>query len=91
VSVTEDFQLKQYVDTKLAKIASSKGQSRTASLAETATHIAIGFVAALLLTRWLIPGLGYSDNVRITAIFTAVSLVRGFVIRRIFNWLTINE
>jgi hypothetical protein len=67
------------------------GQSRTASLLETATHITIGFVIALWLTKELFPQLSYTDNARITTIFTAVSLVRGFVIRRIFNWLTVNE
>jgi hypothetical protein len=67
------------------------GQSRTASLAETATHIAIGFGIALWLTGYLFPGISHWDNARVTTIFTAVSLVRGFVVRRIFNYLTINE
>jgi hypothetical protein len=72
-----------------AGIGQPKGQSRTASLLETATHITIGFVIALWLTKELFPQLSYTDNARITAIFTAVSLVRGFVIRRIFNYFTV--
>jgi hypothetical protein len=65
------------------------GQSRTASLLETATHITIGFGIALWLTKELFPGLAFYDNARVTTIFTAVSLVRGFVVRRIFNHFTV--
>ncbi len=78
-------------DAGMARAHAESGQSRTASLLETATHITIGFVIALWLTGVLFPGISYADNARVTTIFTAVSLVRGFVIRRIFNFFTTHD
>lgn len=56
---------------------------------EAITSTAVGF--GLSFVTWAIVGplLGYhvthTDNLAITAIFTAVSLIRGYAIRRLFN------
>ena len=68
------------------------GQSRTASLTETLANILIGFVVSLLITAAVMPAYGHhvtaAENVQITLIFTAASLVRGYVLRRLFNWFS---
>lgn len=64
-------------------------QSRLSSLAETCMSIAIGFVVSLVLTALVLPAYGhavtFAENVQITAIFTAASIVRGYLVRRAFN------
>lgn len=66
-------------------------QSRKWSAVETAAGTAIGFVVAYITTALLFPPLGLpvssSKNLVITAIFTVVSLVRGYYVRRLFNWI----
>lgn len=66
-------------------------QSRRHSALETALSTAIGFVVAFLANLVILPAFGYtpsfSDNFLITCFFTAVSLVRGYCVRRFFNWL----
>lgn len=51
--------------------------------------IAIGFVVSLVLTALVLPAYGhavtFAENVQITAIFTAASIVRGYLVRRAFN------
>lgn len=66
-------------------------QSRLQSLVESAVGTAIGFIIAVLtqivvfhlwnlkVTIW--------DNLAITAIFTVVSAIRSYWVRRFFNWL----
>lgn len=63
-------------------------QSRLMSGVETAVSTGIGFAVALL-TQILVfplfdlhPSLG--ENIAITWIFTGVSLLRGYVVRRLF-------
>lgn len=64
-------------------------QSRLSSLEETCMSIAIGFVVSLVLTALVLPAYGhavtFAENVQITAIFTAASIVRGYLVRRAFN------
>lgn len=71
------------------------GQSRRASLIEASLNTASGFCTSLL-TQWVVfpmfdfhPAL--SENLTITAIFTVVSVVRGYVWRRIFNSLSLSD
>lgn len=65
-------------------------QSRLQSAIETATSTAIGFVIAFAATALVLPAFGYrvshSDNFWITCIFTAISLARGWCVRRLFDW-----
>lgn len=70
-------------------------QSRLMSLLETALSTAIGFAVALLTQIAVFPLFGFhphlSDNLLITMIFTVVSIVRQFVMRRIFEALHIRR
>ncbi|MDQ3287662.1 MAG: hypothetical protein M3Q42_05255 [Pseudomonadota bacterium] len=66
-------------------------QSKRMSAVETAASTAIGFAVAFVVTAIVLPVFGYhitaGDNLWITAIFTVVSVVRGYYVRRLFNWL----
>lgn len=64
-------------------------QSKLGSIVEALTHTAIGFVISILLSIVIYPMFGHTftlmENIGITAIFTAASIIRGYVIRRFFN------
>jgi len=64
-------------------------QTRTDSLIEAAVNIAIGYVIAIASQVVIFPVCGVEaslrQNLAIGAGFTAVSLVRQYVIRRWFN------
>lgn len=65
-------------------------QSRRHSLLESLTNTAVGFLISLM--TWIIVAYAYgikmtwAKNLSITGIFTVVSIVRGYCLRRIFNW-----
>ena len=65
-------------------------QSRLASLFETCASIAIGFLVSVVITAVVMPAYGHhvtlGQNLQITAIFTVASIVRGYYVRRAFNW-----
>jgi hypothetical protein len=64
-------------------------QSRQASLTEALTNIVVGFALALAAQVALFPSfgirVGFWDNLRIAVSFTFISLVRSYVLRRLFN------
>lgn len=64
-------------------------QTRLQSLIETVLSTAIGFVVALAAQRLIFPVFGFRpplhENLAIAAFFTAVSLVRGYAVRRFCN------
>ena len=66
-------------------------QSRFASFAETLLNVAIGYGVALSAQILVFPLFGIhiplQDNVLIGVIFTAVSIIRSYWVRRLFNWL----
>lgn len=66
-------------------------QTRLGSLVEVTTNIAIGYFVALATQLTVFPMFGMTlslgDNVAIGAIFTVVSIVRSYVVRRVFNQL----
>ncbi len=66
-------------------------QSRAFSLIETLVSVAIGFCVAYLTQLLVFPiygiSLSHADNAAITAVFTAVSILRGYFVRRMFNLL----
>ncbi len=66
-------------------------QSRTISAVESCANVAVGYVVALLSQLAIFPmfdiHLPLSSNLAIGAWFTAISLVRSYVIRRWFNGL----
>ena len=61
-------------------------QSRKMSLIETVANIGIGFLISLLTARVVFPQYQCSAVFQITLIFTMVSIVRSYAIRRFFNW-----
>src|SRR5215469_12708171 len=64
-------------------------QSRTMSLVESATNIVVGFAIATVANLTVLPLFGLhptlSDSVEISLIYTALSLVRSYTLRRFFN------
>lgn len=64
-------------------------QTRAMSLVESCANIAIGYAIAVAANAIVLPLFGFhtstSDNFLIGAIFTAISLVRSYTLRRIFN------
>lgn len=71
--------------------ASAGRQSRLMSLAEVTTNVAIGYMLALATQFAIFPMFGLAvsvaDNLMIGGIFTAVSIGRGYALRRLFNTL----
>ena len=70
-------------------------QSRWMSLVESVTNIVVGYCLAVLTQVLVFPLFGLSvslsENLGIGAVFTVVSLVRSFVLRRIFNGLSVSS
>ena len=66
-------------------------QSKRNSAFEAATNVAIGYLVSVLANVLILPMFGYSvtigDSFAIGLAFTIVSLVRSYVLRRIFNRL----
>ena len=67
----------------------TSGQSRAMSFVEAITNVGVGFLVAVLTQITLFPMLelqvSVRDNLLIGAIFTAVSIVRTFTLRRPFE------
>lgn len=67
------------------------GQSRSASAFETLTSTVTGFLLSVAVQRALFPAMGhdlaFTENMIVASVFTAVSLLRGYAIRRTFNAL----
>ncbi|GIX11774.1 MAG: hypothetical protein KatS3mg116_3484 [Elioraea sp.] len=70
-------------------------QSRTMSLIEAVANVAVGFGVAVLAQVVLFPLFGLdvtlTDNLLIGAIFTAVSIVRSYALRRLFEAIRIRR
>ena len=70
-------------------------QSRWMSLLEAATNIAVGYGVAVLTQVLVFPLFGLraslGENLAIGAVFTVISLVRSFVLRRVFNALVVRS
>lgn len=66
-------------------------QSRMQSAVETVASTAIGFVIAYVASYTVLPLFGHhvthGENFWITVIFTVISLIRGWCVRRLFNRL----
>lgn len=67
------------------------GQSRSASLFETLTSTVTGFLLSLWVQRLLFPALGhdfaFTENMLVASAFTLFSVLRGYMVRRVFNAL----
>lgn len=68
-------------------------QSRLGSLAESVVNVLVGYGVAVGAQIAIFPLFGVhlpaSDNLLIGVLFTAVSLVRSYLLRRLFNRLKI--
>lgn len=66
-------------------------QSRLESLIEAAINVALGYMVALGAQLVVFPlfsiNIPLSSNIAIGMIFTLVSLVRSYALRRLFNYL----
>jgi hypothetical protein len=69
------------------------GQSRLASILEALANIVVGVGVAFIANLMILPAFGLPVSLGqaagISAAFTAVSLVRSYVLRRIFNGITV--
>ena len=65
-------------------------QTRLESLIEAAFNVVVGYTvslgAQLLIFPWFNIHIPMSSNIAIGIIFTLVSLVRSYALRRFFNW-----
>ena len=64
-------------------------QSRKFSLIESITNVLVGYGVALLTQITIFPlmsiDVSFQQNIKIGAIFTVVSILRSYILRRIFN------
>lgn len=65
-------------------------QSHTHSVLESITNILVGLGINIIAQAIIFPLFGihiaFHDNLRIAGLFTIISLVRSFGLRRAFNW-----
>lgn len=68
-----------------------KAQSRTWSIIETLINVGTGFIFAVITQLIIFPLFGVhvtlAANIQMTLIFTIISIIRGYYVRRFFNWL----
>jgi hypothetical protein len=67
-------------------------QSRTLSAVEAVTNVSVGWLVALSTQLAVFPLLGLhvslGQNLTLSSVFTAVSLVRSYLLRRLFeHWI----
>lgn len=64
-------------------------QSRLYSFIESLTNVAIGYLVALASQIVVFPLFGIhiplKDNIMIGGVFTVISIIRSYVVRRLFN------
>jgi hypothetical protein len=70
----------------------AEGQSRRMSVVESVANVAVGFGIAIATQMLVFPLFGIQisvgDDLLIGLIFTVVSLVRSYCLRRVFNHLS---
>jgi hypothetical protein len=75
-------------------MSSLSKQSRAMSFAETMTNVVVGFVASVAIQLAIFPLFGIrlavSTNLAIGAAFTMMSVVRGYLLRRLFERLRLH-
>ena len=66
-------------------------QSKKMSLIETLSSVAIGYIISIASQMIILPIFGINvsltDNLIIGLFFTAISIIRGYLVRRLFNWI----
>lgn len=71
-------------------------QTKTMSLIETGINIITGFIMSMIISHFVLPYyLGVTpslyENFKITLIFTVFSFIRGYYVRRGFNFLVVRH
>lgn len=71
-------------------------QTRRHSVIETLVGTFSGFVLSVTIWEMVVKPVwhiqtSFVENLSITALFTVVSIIRGYVVRRLFNLLTHNK
>jgi hypothetical protein len=65
-------------------------QSRKGSAFEAFVNIAVGLVISIIANHLIFPLFGFepslSQNITITIIYTAISFIRSYCLRRVFNY-----
>ena len=73
----------------LGKWGTATRQSRVMSFIEATTNVVVGYLLALLTQFAVFPWLGLTvsmtDNLLISSVFTGVSIVRSYILRRLFE------
>ena len=68
-------------------------QTRLGSLTETISNLVIGFFVSMVVNGLLLPYMGHHvtirENLIIVLVFTVVSVIRSYSLRRFFNWIAI--
>lgn len=68
-------------------------QTRLGSLTETITNVFVGLIISLVLNATIFPWFGWvitmQQNLSIAAIYTVVSIIRSYFMRRLFNFISI--
>lgn len=66
-------------------------QSRTMSLIEAATNVIVGYLLAIVTQLAVFPLFGieaaFGEHLAIGLAFVGVSLARGYLLRRLFEWI----
>lgn len=72
-----------------------KGQKKKHSLLEVVINTIIGYLIACFANYYLLPLWGYKvsvqDSMTIAILFTIISVLRGYLLRRLFNLLHVYE
>jgi hypothetical protein len=67
-------------------------QSRRHSAIEAVANVAVGYAISVVGNAVILPAFGFevslADNLLIGLCFTAISVVRSYALRRVFNGLT---
>jgi len=70
-------------------------QKRRHSVLEQVVNLSIGYSIAVFTQIVMFPMFGIyasvGDNMIIAAVFTVISFFRGYAVRRLFNWLQMQE
>ena len=70
-------------------------QTKKMSLIETIVSVLIGYIVALLSQIVVFPlfdvEVSLIDNLLIGLLFTFISIIRGYYVRRLFNWIDFNR
>ena len=66
-------------------------QTKRGSVVEVLVSVAIGLIVSMIANHFVFPLYGFQpsliSNAQITLIYTVISVARGYVVRRFFNFM----